>query len=216
MVNNQDLENYGAELQITIGNKITEAIKKLNKGITVKLEKNKDEIIHAQSLKNEVSSLQNRVGKLESQVHLLEDALINNEIKINSADQYSRRNNIVIQGIPQSVKSKDLEDKVINVLDKVNVKVTKNDIEACHRLGDSRKTIVRFVNRRHSFEALKNKKMLMSVDPTSIGLDKNTNLFLSQNLSDYNNKIASHCRELRRKRLIDLTWDLVGKFFIKI
>ena len=74
----------------------------------------------------------------------------NNEIKINNADQYSRRNNIVIQGIPQSVKSKDLEDKVINVL----------DIEACHRLGDSRKTIVRFVNRKHSFEALKNKKSL--------------------------------------------------------
>ena len=70
----------------------------------------------------------------------------NNEIKINNADQYSRRNN----SIPQSVKSKDLEDKVINVL----------DIEACHRLGDSRKTIVRFINRKHSFEALKNKKSL--------------------------------------------------------
>ena len=104
-----------------------------------------------------------------------------------------------------------MEDKVINVLDKVNVKVTKNDIEACHRLGDSRKTIVRFVNRKHSFETLKNKKMLMSVDLTSIGLSKNTNLFLSQILSDYNNKIAFHCRELRRKRLIDSTWVYGGK-----
>ena len=131
-----------------------------------------DEII--QSLKNEVSSLQNRVVKFESQVRLLENALINNEIKINNADQYSRWNNIVVQGIPQSVKSKDLEDKVINVLDKVNVKVTKNDIEACHRLGDSRKTLVRFVNGKHSFEALKKKKMLISVDLTSIVLDRNT------------------------------------------
>lgn len=51
----------------------------------------------------------------------LEDALINNEIKVNNADQYNRRNNILIQGIPQSVKGKDLEDKVINILDKVNV-----------------------------------------------------------------------------------------------
>ena len=67
-----------------------------------------------------------------------------------------------------------MEDNVFNALDKVNVKVTKNDIEACHWLGDSRKTIVRLVNRKHSFEALKNKKMLMSVDLTSIGLDKNT------------------------------------------
>ena len=152
MVNKQDFENYKAELQITIGNKISEAINKLNEAITVKLENNKGEII--QSLKNAVSSLQNRVNKLESQVRLLEVALINNEI-----DQYSRRNNIVIQGIPHSVKYKDLEDKVINVIDKVNVKVPKNDIEAWYRLGGSRKTIVRFVNRNHSFEALKNKKI---------------------------------------------------------
>ena len=94
-----------------------------------------------------------------------------------------------------------MEDKVITVLDKVNVK-TKNDIEAGHRLGDSRKTIVRFVNRKHLFEALKNKKLLMPVYLTSIGLDKNKNLFLSQNLSDYNNKIIFRCRELRRKRLL--------------
>ena len=93
----------------------------------------------------------------------------------------------------QRVKSKDSEDKAINVLDKVNAKATKNDIEASHRLGDNRKTIVRFVNRKHSFEALKNKKMLMSVDLTSTGLDKKTNLFLSRNLSDYNDKIAIYC-----------------------
>ena len=58
--------------------------------------------------------------------------------------------------------------------------------------------------------------MLMSVDLTSIGLDKNTNPFLSQNLSDDNNKIEFHCREFRRKRLIDSTWPYDWKVFIKI
>ena len=192
MVSKQDFEIYKAELQITMGNKITEAIYKLHEAITLKLEINKDEII--QSLKHEAASLQNRVSKLESQVGLLEDALINNEIKINNADQYSRRNNIVIQGITQSVKIKDLEDKVVNFLDKVNVQVTKNDTETCHRLDDNRKMILRFVNRKHLFEVLKNKIMVMVVDLNSTELDKNTS-FLSQNLSDYNNKIAFHCRE---------------------
>ena len=149
MVNKQDFENYEAELQITIGNKITKTTNRLNEVITVKLENNKDEFIQ---------SLKNCVDKLESQICLLESALINNEIKINIGDQYSRRNNIVIQGIPQSVKRKDLEDKIINILDKINVKVTKNDIEAYHRLDDSRKTIVRFINRKHALEVLKNKK----------------------------------------------------------
>ena len=193
MVSKQDFEIYKVELQITMGNKITEAIYKLHEAITLKLEINKDEII--QSLKHEAASLQNRVSKLESQVGLLEDALINNEIKINNADQYSRRNNIVIQGITQSVKSKDLEDKVVNFLDKVNVQVTKNDIETCHRLDDNRKMILKFVNRKPLFEVLKNKIMVVVVDLNSTELDKNTS-FLSQNLSDYNNKIAFHWYKL--------------------
>ena len=193
MVSKQDFEIYKAELQITMGNKITEAIYKLHEAITLKLEINKDEII--QSLKHEAASLQNRVSKLESQVGLLEDALINNEIKINNADQYSRRNNIVIQGITQSVKSKDLEDKVVNFLDKVNVQVTKNDIETCHRLDDNRKMILKFVNRKPLFEVLKNKIMVVVVDLNSTELDKNTS-FLSQNLPDYNNKIAFHWYKL--------------------
>ena len=58
--------------------------------------------------------------------------------------------------------------------------------------------------------------MLMPVDLTSSGLDKNSNLFLYQNLPDYNNEIAFHYRELRRKSLIDLTRAYGGKFFIKI
>ena len=62
-MNKQDFGNYKAELQITIGNKITNAINKLNETITVKLQNNKDEII--QSLKNEDSSLQNCVGRLQ-------------------------------------------------------------------------------------------------------------------------------------------------------
>ena len=182
MVNEQDFKNYKAELQITTGNKITEAINKFNEAITVKLEINKDEII--QSLRNEISSLRNRVGKLEVKSAYWR---INNEIKINNADHYRRRSNIVTQGIPQSVKSKYLEDKVINVLDKVNVKVTKNDIKTCYRLGDKNNSEVR--QSKIFVEALRNKKMLISTDLTSIGLDKNTNLFLSQNLSDYNNKL---------------------------
>ena len=60
--------------------------------------------------------------------------------------------------------------------------------------------------------------MLISVDRTSIGLDKNTNLFLSLILSDYNNYsiIAFHFPELRQKRLTDSPWAYGGKVFIKI
>ena len=124
--------------------------------MNVKLENNQYGIIY--SLKDRVSWLQNPLGQLESEFCLFEDALINNYIKTCNANQYCRRINVVIQGIPHSVKSKYFKDKVINVLDNVKVKDTRNDIEVDHRLGNSRKMIVRFINRKHWFEALKNKK----------------------------------------------------------
>ena len=65
--------------------------------------------------------------------------------------------------------------------------MTKNDKETCYRLGDKNNSEVR--QSKIFVEALRNKKMFISVHLTSIGLDKNTNLFLSQNLSDYNNKL---------------------------
>ena len=83
------------------GNEIAKAINKLNEPVTVKLEKNKDQMI--QSLRNKISLLQNRVGKIASQVRLLEDGLITNEIKINNADQCINRTNIVMHSIPLSV-----------------------------------------------------------------------------------------------------------------
>ena len=49
--------------------------------------------------------------------------------------------------------------------------MTKNDIEACHRLDDSRKTIVRFVDQKHSFEAMKSKNCLCQF--TALTLDDN-------------------------------------------
>ena len=51
----------------------------------------------------------------------------------------------------------------------------------------------------------------MTVDLTST-----LHIFLTQNLSDYNDKIAFLCRGLRRKRLIESTSANGGKVFIKI
>ena len=43
--------------------------------------------------------------------------------------QYGRRNNLEITGIPDDVDGQNLEEKVIEFLDK---------IEACHRIGKSK------------------------------------------------------------------------------
>ena len=72
-----------------------------------------------------------------------------------------------INGIPNSISDDNLESTVINVLSKAtNVHVTADDIEACHRIGkskeNSKKTTVRFINRKHCKCILVNRKKLKS------------------------------------------------------
>ena len=99
----------------------------------------------------------------------LEQKLVEFECSTNNVEQYARKNNIIISGIPDSVDNNQLEDSVTEILTDINVNVESNDIEACHRIGkkDSRigstKTIIRFVNRKHTKQALYNKKKLSPV-----------------------------------------------------
>ena len=63
----------------------------------------------------------------------------------NKQDQYSRRKNLKIHGIPAEVKDDQLEEKVIDIFSQLSISLSKSDIEDCHQLGKSN-TIVRFVN----------------------------------------------------------------------
>ena len=46
--------------------------------------------------------------------------------------------------------------------------------------------------------------MLISVDLTSIGFDKNKILSFTQNFPDYNDQITFHCRDLGQKETVKL------------
>ena len=89
----------------------------------------KDVII--KNLQAENERLRDKVSNLESKVASL-------EINQNMLEQYSRRSNIEVSGIPDSVGDNDLEEKVMSVFANVGIDVKSNDIEACHRIGKSR------------------------------------------------------------------------------
>ena len=76
-----------------------------------------------QALREENISLKNRIKTLEAQFESF-------DIIRNIMDQYSRRNNVVVDGIPSSVKKRKLEDKYVEVLEKIYIKIHETDIEA--------------------------------------------------------------------------------------
>ena len=88
--------------------------------------------------------------KLKSRIDSLKEKIIELDISRNKLDQYTRRNNIEIQGIPATVSDDHLEHEVLDICKSMNLTVENNDIEGCHRIGkgNPKTTIVRFVNRK--------------------------------------------------------------------
>ena len=85
-----------------------------------------------------IKDLQVEKQRLRSRIINLEKKVISLEENSNSLVQYGRRNNLEITGIPDDVDDQKLEEKVIQMLDKIDVNVSSKNVEACHRIGKSK------------------------------------------------------------------------------
>ena len=95
---------------------------------------------------------------------LLEKRVIELEKSQAKAEQYSRRNNVEISGIPHEILDNNLEDKVIDIFKDAGLEIGHMGIEGCHRsnAGGTKRVIVKFVNRKHSEDMLRLKKIISS------------------------------------------------------
>ena len=81
----------------------------------------------------------------------------------------------------------------------------------CKSNGNSKKTIVQPINRKHCKCALVNKKKLKSFNSESI---RSPNLFFNQKLTEYNNTLAFYGRKLKLAVLINSTYTINGTAYI--
>ena len=63
---------------------------------------------------------------------VLEKHVIELEKHQAKAEQYSRRNNVEISGIPHEILDNNLEDKVIDICKDAGIEIGHMDIEGCH------------------------------------------------------------------------------------
>ena len=125
---------------------ILEQISNLN----VEVKSIKDEFLNMKDVI--IKRLQEENELLHSRCSKLENKVVSLEQSVNQVEQYGRRNNIVIVGIPDDITDNNLEDAVTSIMEDVDVFIQHGDIEACHRIGksdektSSKKAIVQFVN----------------------------------------------------------------------
>ena len=73
------------------------------------------------------------------------------------------KSNLEITVIPDNVEDQNLEEKVIQILDKIDVNASSKDMEASQRKGKSKSfsktTIVRFADRKQAEKSLSKEKV---------------------------------------------------------
>ena len=69
---------------------------------------------------------------------------------------------------------------------------------------------MQFVNRKFCNDALEKKKKLMSVNKMELGFKSDVALYISENLTPFNQRLTWQCRELKIARLIHSFWSLKG------
>ena len=128
--------------------------------------------------------------KLCNQMKLLERQCWANE-------QYSRRECLEISGVLESVSDKDLEGKVFNLFQKIDIEVHPDNIEACHWVKSNagpKKVIIEMSRRKDADKMRKAKKKLKGLDLSSIGI--NSAVFINDSLCRYYKNLWAKCKKL--------------------
>ena len=170
------------------------------------------------TLENNNVKLENTVKKLRSRVREAEDNLDNQldyifglEKQLNRLDQYGRRENVEVIGIPANIPDDKLEDETLKILHVIGLKhLQKYDIVGCHRIGPknkygSRNTIIRFLHRKDAINCLKLRKNLYLCK--SLGYGK---LLITENLCPAFKSIFENLTHLRSEGKIEKVWSFNG------
>ena len=168
-------------------------------------------------LTTEVKNLLDHSKKLEADVTIVRN--VNNKLveRVVSTErqcwenaQYSRRDTLEVVGIPMPVRDNVLEQKVCDVIQEIGVDICDRDIQACHRLKDIDRTIVKFTNRKDCLRILRVKRQLKGLDPSAVDLPEGTKIFINESLCPYYRGIWNKCKKLRDKQKLCQYYTING------
>lgn len=162
-------------------------------------------IINNRNKKKELSNLRKDNKSYRNSLRLLELDFLN-------LSQYSRRENIEISNVPESIPQRDLENHIIEVFWSIGIEVYSYDIVGVHRLGrfqenKNRNVIVKFINRKNAYKAL----------DSNWKLDKSKfNYYFNENMCPRNRNIFNKCYRLKKDGELNDVWFEEGIVKINI
>ena len=131
--------------------------------------------------------------------------------------QYSRRECLEVVRIPRQVDDKNLETKVLSIVQNVGSTIDPTFIDDCHRLGKNNDRVnVKFTRRKDCKQILKVKKDLRELNMGDLDLPRGTNIYINQSLCPYYRILWSKAKRLQNIGLINNFYISSGTIKIKV
>lgn len=171
----------------------------------------------AEEIKNYMSMLED----LRQQNVNLNKKVKDLEFRLEEAEQYTRSNNIEIQGIPE-VGNEDVYETVKKVCRALDVNVDRDNIDVCHRLNKPRDSkwpatiIARFVRREVKSEVLAKRRVKRNFSTQHLGYEgAAVPIYINENLSPVKRKLYKAAREIKKSKNFTFLWVRNGNILMR-
>ena len=168
-------------------------------------------------LKKDIADKQDEIDERKAENIKLKEEIesmnINMESKMNDIEQYSRKNNIRISGLPE-IGIETAEATTYNVVQEMNktfpdLDLQPGHIDIAHRMGKKQKNrhrqiIVKFNSRMKKDQILQKRKLL-----------KGTDIFISEDLTPTNQLVLA-CIRRKMPDEVQQSWSKGGRLYYKL
>ena len=213
---NNDLYNeliYLKEVCVSERDKFVNVIASNAKRMTEDVQRLEEDVDYLGEFIPSASKLADSINEFHEDVTRIDKEIVRLDKEVTVTNQYNRRENLVIDGIPDNVPQGQLEKVCLDIVHSIGfVNVSSYEVIGCHRLrkreGDSTTpTIIRFFNRKITEFCLKNRRRLKN-------LRTSWNLSFREDLCDTNKAILEKCENLKEEGLLAKVYTHNG--FVKI
>ena len=181
---------------------------------------NQDLIDSVNSLVAEVRSLKASLAQRDATIAELRGEIKKLREDHDALEQYGRRNNLRISGIPEK-ENEDTTEAVMKIASEVmelDPPLQPGDIEVSHRLpkprnskpGQPRQIIVRFRSKATRYRLISNRKNLREYNN-----ENDCKIYINDDLTSTRARLFSTVRSLQKKRLFDQVWTYNGNVKVK-
>lgn len=143
------------------------------------------------------------------------------ERRVEEMEQYSRLNAVEIHGIPIQ-PGEDVIGVVKEVGKALDMEVTDNMIDACHRLGNKPRPdnsppgiIVKFVRRLDKEEFLRKRRVKRDLSTRHMQMAMDRTVYINEALTPERRRLLAAARQVKRDKNFRHLWVRGGKIFMR-